>query len=121
MSEKDKKARGICLVNLSSEERCYSFCYENGTVKPSAFLVEWGASLERVPFFVLRVNQGSKISHELRSRKLFLECLNGIKNLVATADLHSASFEAVINPFTPKISMVILLTVCRTILVMLFW
>ena len=87
--------------------------------KKSAFLVEWGASPERVFCFVLRVNQGSKISHESRSRKLFPECLNGIKNLVATADWHSPSFGAVINPFTTKISIVILLTVCNTILVML--
>ena len=34
--------------------------------------------------FVLRVNQGSKTSHKLRFRKLVLECLNGMKNLVAT-------------------------------------
>ena len=119
MSEKNKKAKGICLAKLSNEERCYPFCLENGTVKQSAFLVEWGASLERVFCLVLGVNHWSKISHELRSRKLFLECLNGIKNLVATADLHSPSFGAVINPFTPKISIAILLTVCHTILVVL--
>ena len=121
MSEKNKKAKGICLAKLSNEERCYSFCNENGTGKQSAFLVEWSASLERVFCFVLRVNQGSKTSHKLRFRKLFLECLNGIKNLVAAADLHSQSFGAVIDPFTPKISIVILLTVCRTILMMLVW
>ena len=119
MSEKNKKAKGICLAKVSNEERCYSFCDENGSGKQSAFLVEWGASLERVFCLVLGVNHWSKISHELRSRKLFLECLNGIKNLVATADLHSPSFGAVINPFTPKISIVILLTVCHTILVVL--
>ena len=54
VSEKNKKAKGICLVKLSNEERCYAFCYENGTGKQSSFLVEWGASLERVFCFVLR-------------------------------------------------------------------
>ena len=121
MSEKNKKAKGVCLAKVSNEERCYSFCDKNGTGKKSAFLVEWSASLERVFCFVLRVNQGSKTSHELRFRKLFLECLNSIKNLVATADVHSPSFRAVIDPFTPKISIVILLTICRTILMTLVW
>ena len=120
MSEKNKKAKGICLAKLCDEERRYSFCYENGTGK--TILVEWGASPERVFCFVLRVNQGSKISHESRPRKLFLECLNGIKNLSAKADFHSPSFGAVINPLTSKISTtVILLTVCHTFLVMLVW
>ena len=72
MSEKDKKAKGVCLAKFSHEERCCSFCDENGTGKPSAFLVEWVASLERVSCFVLRVNQGSKISYELRSRNYSL-------------------------------------------------
>ena len=114
MSEKNKKAKGVCLAKFSHEERCYSFCDENGTGKQSAFLVEWSASLERVFCFVLRVNQGSKTSHELRSRKLFLECPNSIKNLVATADVHSPSFGDVI-------SIVILLTIYRTILMTLVW
>ena len=121
MSEKNKKAKGVCLAKFSHEERCCSFCDENGTGKQSAFLVEWSASLERVFCFVLRVNQGSKTSHKLRFRKLVLECLNSMKNLVAAADLHSQSFGAVIDPFTPKISIVILLTVCRTILMRLVW
>ena len=121
VSEKNKKAKGVCLAKFSHEERCYSFCDENGTGKQSAFLVEWSASLERVFCFVLRVNQGSKTSHELRSRKLFLECPNSIKNLVATADVHSPSFGAVIDSFTHKTSIVILLTIYRTILMTLFW
>ena len=95
------------------------FVTRMGLEKQSAFLVERGASPERVFCFVLRVNEGSKISHESRPRKLFLECLNGIKNLSAKADFHSPSFGAVINPLTSKISIVILLTVCHTFLVML--
>ena len=48
VSEKNKKAKGICLAKVSDEERCYSFCDENGSGKQSALLVEWGASFERV-------------------------------------------------------------------------
>ena len=86
-------------------------------------LSSWNGVLHLKGFsvFVLSVNQGSKTSHKLRFRKLVLECLNSMKNLVAAADLHSQSFGAVIDPFTPKISIVILLTLCRTILMMLVW
>ena len=45
----------------------------------------------------------------------------GLENLQIQFTGKNSKMHALIDPFTPKISIVILLTVCYTILVMLVW
>ena len=46
---------------------------------------------------------------------------HAVFNIVLTRSEYDKETEVYINPLTPKISLVILLTVCHTVLVMLIW
>ena len=59
---------------------------------------------------------------DARQRKMkIIRIKAGLENLRIQFTGKNCKMHALINPFTPKISIVILLTVCYTILVMLVW